>query len=406
MALMRGGVDAPFSASAFNELALRVFRFQAAANPSYGRYVARRGVDPRSVSDWRDVPFLPTRAFKVMPMVSGNPTRVDAVFRTSGTTRGSGSRGSHHVRDLELYRASLLPNFRAHLMPDGWDHPVLCLIPSPRDAPDSSLSFMMGEVMRAVRGDWEASEMRFFATAAGGVDVLGFGKALRSAEAAQRPVLLAGTAFAFVQWLDAAKAERWTFRLAPGSRIMETGGFKGRVRAVPRSELYLRLERCLGIPWSSIVNEYGMTELLSQFYEPVLVEGRSSFAPRSGSGGNTPARESATPGSWPGSTSDSGGQEVEMDLDVLLRSRFHRGPPWVGTLVLTPLTLAASPGGEAGLLAHFDLANLGSVAAVLTEDLGRHVSGGFQLIGRAPGAEPRGCSLAMEDFLASEEPSR
>jgi hypothetical protein len=50
-----------------------------------------------------------------------------------------------------------------------------------------------------------------------------------------------------------------------------------------------------------------------------------------------------------------------------------------------------------------DLANLGSVAAVLTEDLGREVPGGFQLQGRSPGSESRGCSLAMEDFLASQE---
>jgi hypothetical protein len=56
-----------------------------------------------------------------------------------------------------------------------------------------------------------------------------------------------------------------------------------------------------------------------------------------------------------------------------------------------------------GVLAHLDLANLGSVAAVLTEDMGREFQGGFQLLGRSLGSEPRGCSLAMEDFLASQE---
>jgi len=84
-----------------------------------------------------------------------------------------------------------------------------------------------------------------------------------------------------------------------------------------------------------------------------------------------------------------------------LGERYHRGPPWVRTLVLDPLSLESVPVGAVGILAHIDLANLGSVAAILTEDLGRAISGGFQLMGRSLGAEPRGCSLAMEDFLAS-----
>jgi hypothetical protein len=63
--------------------------------------------------------------------------------------------------------------------------------------------------------------------------------------------------------------------------------------------------------------------------------------------------------------------------------------------------LKALPEGEVGVLAHLDLCNLGSVAAVLTEDLGKRVEGGFRLLGRRLGSEPRGCSLAMEDFLAS-----
>ncbi len=57
--------------------------------------------------------------------------------------------------------------------------------------------------------------------------------------------------------------------------------------------------------------------------------------------------------------------------------------------------------GRPGLLAHFDLANLGSVSAVLTEDVGVGEPGGFRLLGRAAGAEPRGCSIAMDDLLAA-----
>jgi hypothetical protein len=150
---------------------------------------------------------------------------------------------------------------------------------------------------------------------------------------------------------------------------METGGYKGRTRIVSREELYAGLRETLGVPLDHIVNEYGMTELLSQFYEPVLVKGREGEA---------------------GSVAKG-----------TLSQRYHRGPPWVRTLVLDPLTLEPLPVGDTGILAHLDLANLGSVSAVLTEDLGQAKDNGFQLMGRSPEAEPRGCSLLMEEFIAS-----
>jgi hypothetical protein len=138
---------------------------------------------------------------------------------------------------------------------------------------------------------------------------------------------------------------------------METGGFKGRARAVPRTELYGALSEALGIPEGRIVNEYGMTELLSQLYESHLRTG-------------DPA------------------------------SRRHVAPPWLGLQALDPETLVPREPGEPGLLSFFDLANVASVSAVLTEDVGRiHEDGTLALEGRSPGAEPRGCSLAMEDLL-------
>jgi hypothetical protein len=149
-----------------------------------------------------------------------------------------------------------------------------------------------------------------------------------------------------------------TVALPEGSRIMETGGFKGRARDVEREELYGALESRLGIPRSRIVNEYGMTELLSQLYEPVLAEGASAAGK-------------------------------------------HVAPPWLKARALDPGSLAPLRDGEAGLLAFFDLANAGSVCHVLTQDMGTVSADGVRLQGRAEGAEPRGCSLAVEDLLAA-----
>ena len=192
------------------------------------------------------------------------------------------------------------------------------------------------------------------------IDTAGLSEVLVEAGTRGTPILLAGTAFAFVHWLDWLKERSAGFDLPPGSLIMETGGFKGRSRVLERSEFYASLSEAHGVPVEAIVNEYGMTELLSQFYDgPVAAT--------------------------------SGGA---------LEARRHVPPPWVRTRVLDPNTLSAVPIGKPGLLCHYDLANAGSVMAVLTEDLGIAVDDGFRVLGRVQGAEPRGCSLAMDDLLS------
>jgi hypothetical protein len=60
------------------------------------------------------------------------------------------------------------------------------------------------------------------------------------------------------------------------------------------------------------------------------------------------------------------------------------------------------PDGEPGILCHVDLANAGSVLAVQTEDVGIMDGHRFRLLGRATGAEPRGCALALADLLAQQ----
>ena len=70
------------------------------------------------------------------------------------------------------------------------------------------------------------------------------------------------------------------------------------------------------------------------------------------------------------------------------------------SLAVAPETLEPLPTGQPGLLRHIDLANLGSVPAIQTEDFGRVDDRGRVLLeGRAAGAPPRGCSIAMELLL-------
>ena len=125
--------------------------------------------------------------------------------------------------------------------------------------------------------------------------------------------------------LDALARDGIRIRLATGSRLMETGGFKGRSREVERRDLYQGVHDRLGIPMEAVVNEYGMTEMLSQFYEPVLSRAGAARAPD---------------------------------------ARWHVAPPWVRTRILDPITLEPVAEGEPGLLCHHDLANAGSVAEI------------------------------------------
>lgn len=191
-----------------------------------------------------------------------------------------------------------------------------------------------------------------------GIDFSGVLRALREIDERQEPVCLLGTSFAFVLLLDFCLQEGCSFQLPEGSRLMDTGGFKGRSRDVSRDELLRLYQKVFAIPEEFCVNEYGMTEMGSQFYDNVLrdrVLGRS-------------------------------------------RPRFKEIPPWVRTRILDPITLEDLPDGEVGLLTHYDLANCGSVMAVETEDLGYKVTEGFEIVGRAPGAEARGCSLTVEEL--------
>lgn len=331
-------------------MALRVHAAQRATNPALRRYWD--GVASTEPASWRDIPPVPVAAFRDVPIVSG---AAEVVFRTSGTTAGASRRGEHHVASLDLYRAAARGNYRRHLFADCGLGPgvprlvLVSLIPRRDDLPDSSLSAMAGFIAR----EPEVAEATWAFDPVRGVDVA---SVIRTVGSATEPVLLLTTAFALVQLLDGLGDARLSF--PGGSRIMETGGFKGRVAEVDRAALYGRVGERLGVPASHVVNEYGMTEMLSQAYDGVA--GRA-------------------------------GPPLERE---------HRFPPWVRSRALDPASLSSLPPGEPGLLAHFDLANAASVCNILTEDLGCTTdSGGARLLGRAPGASLRGCSLTAESFL-------
>jgi len=176
------------------------------------------------------------------------------------------------------------------------------------------------------------------------------------------PVVVMGTSFAFVHVTDELGDER--LKLAPGSRAMHTGGYKGRSREVEPAELRSKIAQIFGIPTAAVVGEYGMTELSSQLYEGTLRASCKEVAP-----------------------------SAEHGVFV--------APPWLRVVSTDPETLLSLPDGEIGILRFEDLANVDSALIVQTADRGRCTDRGVELLGRAPGAPPRGCSLAVEELLSA-----
>ena len=331
----------------FDALARQLFAYQYARNAPYRRFCDALGASPRSVAHWTEIPAAPAAAFKRHEL-SCTPVEAAArVFHSSGTTGRAAGRHILSPAALGLYDLSLRRAFRRMVFPDGAHLPLWALMPSPEAAPESSLSYMLGSLMAA-----DAHPRHRFFWGDAGPDVPALAAAL---QAADEPVLLFGTAFAWVLFFDAADRH---FPLPSGSRVLETGGFKGRSREVPREELYAFFTDRLGVPDSHCLSEYGMSEMCSQFYDSALLDGTAGRC----------------------------------------RPRRKIGPHWTRTRVLDPRTgLDAAP-GEPGVLCHYDLANLNSVLALRTEYMGIARDEGFDLLGRAPGSELRGCSLTAEEW--------
>lgn len=327
------------SAEAFDSLALDIARFQERRSPGFRRLCAAHG----GFSSVDQIPAVPSDAFR-LSRVAVHPPELDAArFFTSGTT-GS-DRGMHALRTLDTYaEVALAAGARALRPASGERMVVVALAADPGDPGESSLGFMMRLFMRAfdgrARDAWlsDGAKLR--------VDALE--RAARDARASGEPLLVLGASFAFVALLE--ELDGACLGVPPGSRVMQTGGFKGRTHEVEPERLRAQIARAFGISAGDVVGEYGMTELSSQLYE-----------------------------SEPG---------------------LYAPPSWLCVTPVDPVSLAEVAPGEVGLARFVDLANVDSAVAVLTRDLVRRRGAGIELLGRSPGAPPRGCSLAVEALLS------
>jgi len=342
---------------AFGDLALALAKAQLSCMPTWNAYAHHCAVRPDTLRDWRLVPPVPCSAFKshdlslAPPTVNGERDAPGVVFETSGTSI-SGP-GRVRLESTALYETSLLRSFERYLLPDGARLPAVVFGPRRSEAPRSSLWFMVDHVVgRLARGGtwiveggtprWDRADL-----------------ALQTAVERGEPVLLLGTTLLFMAYVERLSETGIRFALPLGSRAMDTGGSKGLRAEFTRDDVEVAFEHALGIPRTHLVNEYGMAEMGSQFYDDTLEAFHEGRPPLPG----------------------------------------KRIPPWVRTRVLDPETMREVPDGSRGILVHADLANEDIPFLIQTEDIGARLGDRLQLEGRLLGAEARGCSLAFEQFL-------
>jgi hypothetical protein len=396
----------------FNRLALELFALQFKYNSAYRIICEAQRRTPEVIEHWTQIPAVPTAAFKELDLTCLVPSERTAVFHSSGTTEQKPSRHFHNAESLAVYEASLWTWFVQSVFANSklktQNLKLICLTPPPAQAPHSSLVHMFETVRRKlstedftfrmmhdksshadvgaqfgvpsrtaregrVNAELQTEVIRPSAAFFGAIGVgdcwtLDFAAVVDSLSShasslMPRALLLLGTAFSFVHLLDFLMENDLRFRLPPGSRVMETGGYKNHSRTMPKDELHALITERLGIPQSHIVCEYGMSELSSQAYDHV------------------------TRDTWQVTRNGSASRHLSPV------TRHFLFPPWARVQIISPETNREVADGETGLIRVFDLANVFSVMAIQTEDLGVRHGDGFELLGRAQFAEPRGCSL-------------
>jgi|TARA_B110000879_G_scaffold68906_1_gene96409 hypothetical protein len=322
------GFIASNQSEGFDELMLRLFTHQFEKCLPYRQFARSLGVEPTSITYWREIPAIPTSAFKLAnhPLSSGATT-----FLTSGTT--TEIKGAHHFPSTTLYDLAALTHWKSRFP----DLPLSFLSPPPEENPSSSLVHMFEQLHQSLdpqnTSPFLLRNDQFH---------------LAPLFQLNQPVILSGTALAFLHLLKSHQA----IPLPKGSRLLETGGYKGTTHSLSKPNFYAELSTFFSVPDHDIHNEYGMTELSSQAY-----------------------------------TNGADGT--------------HRFPDWCRFQIICPETGKELSPGAIGYLQIHDLANLHSVAAIRTQDFASaHPDGSFTLLGRDPGALPRGCSRSIDDSLS------
>ncbi len=319
----------PFISPTFEEVALRLFRFQAQHNPVYGTWLQHLGVDlarQEAVQSLHDIPFLPIETFKTHAVKTGQ-FDAEVIYTSSGTAGQATSK--HHVASTDAYLRNAQACFE-HFYGPVDQYAWLCLLPSYMEREGSSLIAMAEHFVKQS----PAEESGFFLK---GLDELRY--RLETLELNGVPTVILGVTFALLDWAESLEKPL----SLKSTLIMETGGMKGRRVEPVREAVHAQLQQAFGV--DRIHSEYGMTELMSQAYS--FGEGRFIPPPQM----RVLPRSPENPLEWAGLESHAALNIVDL--------------------------------ANADSCAFLATADLGKVFG----------NGSFEVLGRLEGSDLRGCSL-------------
>ena len=227
----------------FEKLALEIFDFQMENNLTYAAYAALilRGKHPENINE---IPFLPVEFFKTEQIICKGQV-IEEIFLSSGTT---GEQSKHLVSNIELYKSSYQKAFQV-FYGDITDYCILALLPSYKEREDSSLIYMVDDLIKKSKhpqSNYYLNNYEELATT------------LKELESKKQKTILFGVTYALLDLAEVfpQKLEHII--------IMETGGMKGQRKELLKEEIHSILKHSFAT--ENIHSEYGMTELLSQGY--------------------------------------------------------------------------------------------------------------------------------------------
>ena len=229
----------------FNNFAIRTFIFQYRNNLVYKKYCDLIGYNLDRVNTVKDIPYLPVVFFKKNKIKSFKG-KSKLFFCSSGTT--SKNLSTHHLNRIENYKESFNRCFKTFYGPLD-DLTILALLPSYLEQKNSSLIFMMNDLIQETKKKESGFYLYNYEKLSMTIDFL---------EKNKRKSILIGivpSLFSFGKLFP--KKLNHTI-------IMETGGMKNIPVELTRKEIHQKLKGFFGV--TSIHSEYGMTELLSQGY--------------------------------------------------------------------------------------------------------------------------------------------
>jgi anaerobic magnesium-protoporphyrin IX monomethyl ester cyclase len=346
------------SDAAFDRLVKGLFEFQFEKNKPYRRFCENRGCTPATLAGWESIPAVSTQTFKQLPLTVFPHTEAVRKLQTSGTT-GASMPGTVYLDPvgLAIYDASHMKTGDAMIFA-GSPHRfrALFLLPSPKDRPNMGIVYGMPKSVESqVVGE------AHFLVGPKGLDLPRLLELLRDAEKTGQQVIVMGASFGFVHLFDHCADEGLKFQLPAGSLYLDGGGFKGASREITKDQLCALVTEYLGIPRDHMVNGLGLTEVAATFWDNVRYNLQ---------------RKRTTP-------------------------LYKIAPPWARVICVEPENLKRVPKGEQGLLRYVTIANRSTVLAVQTDDVGYETDDGFEIIGRAKGAAPRGCSISVDEMIGS-----